>query len=187
MQFQLSAGISSLLFIISSCFSFFIKKESLCHSQLLCNHSKFCHLYFFVNFFSFSHSLNSIIWKTSNILLIISSFLCNSYLGENIYFLYFDYFVIICISSSYANNYIFFIFIFLEYLIRKKISITKNISVLSAIIKSGNNNYFIYYISLIAFIAYYMKNLYSSYTNIAIQITWIWHICITIILSISEM
>ena len=193
-QYHINAGLSSFLFMIPSYLSM------MTYNSYYVNPS--------IYFLSIPVSINNFLWKTLNIALVVSSFLCNSQI-DNVYFLYFDYITITCISSSYINNYIFVLLLPIEYWITKQIVYSKNLSVISAIAIYGRQNHYIYAISVVAFLAYFLTNWYHQNRNRAIcpticptkyltiyptkylticptiYLTWLWYICITVILSLS--
>ena len=146
-------------------------------------------LFIIPSYISFRESKN-IFWNISNFMLIFSSFLCNVF-TENNYFLYFDYFVIICISSSYTNNYNFLVSIPIEYLLHQRITFTKNIAVIQGITEfvkknETTHNIIIIIVSLIASIFYCMKNQQTFFPeHLLFRMKWIWHVCICIILCMS--
>lgn len=136
---------------------------------------------------------NSIMYKISNILLIFSSFLCNS-TSYNSYLL-FDYLVIYLISSSFINNNIIntitFLILLLEYSFYNTINYAKNISFILSISKFNILAYYddsIYFtcmfsITLSSIFTFLIRN-YYFYNNMdyVLYLTILWHICMCIIL-----
>jgi len=131
-----------------------------------------------------------LLWKLSNILIIITSYLSNTYFCEN--YRFFDYIVISSLAMIYINNYvinsIFLLCFFVEFLLKKNISLTKNIVFLSACIlalfNTFHSNYELYLylllVMIIGILALQYRNIYydsSSYTPIGCLLTTIWHLC----------
>ena len=141
-----------------------------------------------------------ILWKITNLLLIIASFLCNATRYNQI-FLFIDYLSIFSVCLSYINNkYInsVYIIIFIyEYKNHKSIENIKNIALTTAASKSIINTYlyadkyslYLIVISCIVGVILY-KIRYSSYQyiceNYLLLTTFLFHICIMNILYIAS-
>ena len=162
-------GTSSLLFIISAFQAFY-------HSQI-------------------------ITWKIANIVLIVTSYLYNATYNDALLLL--DYFTIYIIALSYLNNIYTTILLssllFFEYCYTKNIDTVKNVTFGMALVLALHNSYYylhdIYYISLlfssIIGVSVFLLRKHLHYNdNLAfhhnILLTWIWHICITVILYVSS-
>lgn len=161
-------GASSLLFIISTIKSFYCSKL--------------------------------LTWKLSNIFLIIASFLCNAteYRKE---LLIIDYFAIYLVCLSYINNVfintLFSVFIIYEYYKYNSVEGVKNITFLTALLKSIIYTYLYiniiyYYIlcisAIIGILVYVIRLILIKKNNIKYKLllTYIFHICIMTILYISS-
>jgi hypothetical protein len=151
---------SSLLFIISALFSFYYSK--------------------------------SIFWKISNTVLIPTSCLCNGLPHHEYieYFCYADYFTIVCISISSINNFtirnIILTLLIIEYTINGNINYTKMMSFIYAVIKGGERNKYIHFFSVLSMITYVIRDMFDLFTYEFYILTWVWHLLVAIILSISS-
>lgn len=138
-------------------------------------------------------------WKLSNIMIIISSYLYNTYDCKACRD--FDYMVISAIAMSYLNNYnmniLFGICFYLEILLKKEITMTKNIIFLLTCGLSLFNTFyidywlFIYFLSVIVIgiPALQYRNLFyysTGYTPVVCFLTTLWHICAGSILFVSS-
>ena len=133
-----------------------------------------------------------LLWKISNTILIVSSYLCNTY-GDK--YLLFDYFMIYLCTSCYINNIyinsLLNLFLLYEYKNKKQIDNSKNISFALAlgktIIVSKEHYIILLPISIIGVNLYFFRY-YLICKNIIkynLLITFIWHICVMNILCIS--
>jgi hypothetical protein len=138
-------------------------------------------------------------WKLSNSIIIISSYLYNTYdckACRN-----FDYLIISAISMSYINNLniniLFGLCFFIEMILKQQITITKNIVFLLACGLSLFNTFYVDYclfiylllVIVIGIIAIQYRNLsyYSTgYTPFVCFLTTIWHVCAGSILFVSS-
>ena len=140
-----------------------------------------------------------IAWKLSNIMIIISSYLYNTYDCKACRD--FDYMVISAIAMSYLNNYniniLFGICFYLEILLKKEITMTKNIIFLLTCGLSLFNTFyvdywlFIYLLSVIVIgiPALLYRNLFyysTGYTPVVCFLTTMLHICAGSILFVSS-
>ncbi len=142
-----------------------------------------------------------ILWKYSNLFLIVASFLCNATEYKPI-FLLFDYLGIYIVSVSYINisyiNIIYSLLLLYEYKKNNSIETIKNIAFLTAILKSIVYTYlyldiFYYNIIIISSILgitiyriRYLLHKKRINHNYIILLTYLFHICIMNILYISS-
>ena len=159
--------------------------------------SSFLFLFPIIKFYHFNQNY---LWKLSNIILCIASYLCNAYDYTPI-LLSFDYFAICFVGLCYINNiYInvpLLALVMFEYKKRNAIQNTRFILPLSASLKHAYNCHFYFnddyiYLSISSFsfatviytIRYYLiKNRINEYNLIT---TYLFHICITILLYVSN-
>jgi hypothetical protein len=139
-----------------------------------------------------------ILWKVSNLVLIISSHLCNSYSFEK--YLLFDYIMIYFTSMSYLNNSMLNSLLVLsgiyEYIKTESIEYTKNVSFGITLLKSiacayiyidRQHFFLILGVSSVGIFIYKIR--YGLYLIDPIKtwyLTWVWHACVTTILYISS-
>jgi hypothetical protein len=109
--------------------------------------------------------------------------------------------MITLVGMSYINNIniniLIGILFYLESIIKNDISITKNVSFITSIIFSGINTYNIYpqlfypfiIAVLVGVISRHIRNIIYNYKGHNVYMflfTYLWHICITVILFISS-
>ena len=147
----------------------------------------------FLFIFSALHALiisELVAWKLLNIMIIISSYLYNT--CDCIPYRNFDYIIISALAMSYINNsninMLFGLCFFIEIILKRQISMTKNIVFLSAcslaLFNTFNVDYWLFiYFSLVTIIGipvlYYRNIFYYStgYTPIVCFLTTVWHLC----------
>ena len=146
------------------------------------------------------YSSKLLLWKWSNLLLIVASYLCNAS-EYNECFMFFDYFMIWLTSISYINHFYMNFFMYLclinEYEHTRTIETSKNLALGTAVIKSIIKTYYYvdkpyYYavvISSVSAVGIY-KIRYDLHKNnnhtYNLALTYLMHICITSILYISS-
>jgi len=137
-------------------------------------------LLYTINFFV-SLVTKNYAWKLLNLLLIITSCVCN--FGE--FFLLLDYLCIFCISLCFLNhltlNLVFIFAMICEYCIMKSISIVKNITfVTAALIHVLTINYlknWLWAITMTSFIVYVIRYYYPNK-----YLTFLWRFCTMLIM-----
>lgn len=142
-----------------------------------------------------------ILWKVFNILLIISSYLCNSFNVVDKNIILFDYLAIFLVCISYLNNMkinvILIALLIYEYYKFSTISSTKTITFVLTILTSIVYTYIytspLYYniISLsfiLGIFIYKIRDLFYQHNiyKYNIELTYVWHICVLNILYISS-
>ena len=141
-----------------------------------------------------------ILWKLSNGILVVASYLCNAYDYKSPLLLL-DYSAICLVSMSYMNssyiNIPLLVLIVYEYKSNNTIENSKNVLFTSAVLKSIINTYYyvdkIYFYTIVSsavssILVYAIR--YNLHKNNNMQynlmITYIFHSCITIILYVSS-
>jgi len=157
-------------------------------------------LLFFISTIKAFYCSKLILWKLSNSLLIIASYLCNASEYKKTYLL-FDYFAIFAVCTSYINNMyinIPFIFIFIyEYNKYNSIENIKNIAFGTAVLKSiiytylfvDNIHYYVILISSVSGVTIYkIRCILHELNNkkYTLLLTYLLHICIMNIMYISS-
>lgn len=170
------------------------------------HHNGLSSMLFLISATNSFYNSTSMLWKFANILLPISSYLCNSS-GYNKDYLLLDYYTIYLISISYIYKLApirisLEVLLCIEWYNYNSIECSKNVAFLFAIVSSIINTYTKYYYNntnkngtimfyillssaILATITYIIRYQYFS-NNHNIILTTIFHICITTILYISS-
>ena len=146
-----------------------------------------------------------ILWKIFTTLLVISSYLCNYSQSVNIKFILFDYITIFLVCCSYINNSIInsilIILLIFEYKKTKHIINVKNITFVLGVLKAivytylYLSKYRIFYYnaivlsSIFGIFIYKLRELFNKHNIYKYNsvFTYIWHLCVTIILYVSSL
>lgn len=142
-------------------------------------------------------------WKLANAFLVVASFLCNAHDCSGSYVLL-DYFAIFLVSTSYIHcltiNFPLFASLLYEWRNHRSIELTKNVAFVLAVTKS--NVYTFWYVDTMSFylllsstlvgvivygIRYYLHQNDYHHNPYHFTLTWVFHVCITNVLTISSM
>jgi hypothetical protein len=155
-------------------------------------------LLFIVSAYEAYNVSDMIMWKISNMILVISSFLCNVYPIPK--YMLFDYLTIILICISYINNlYINIIILFVlayEYITYKTVTSTRNLVVILAILYLFYKTYYtsienfeiIMGMLILGLCVWYLRNkiYYIWHINVVTCCTFMWHYLAMVILCIAS-
>ena len=166
-------------------------------------------LFFIISFIISLIYSDLLLWKFANLLLPLTSYLFNAYNKHE--FQIIDQLTIAFIACSYINisliNIIFFFMLLYEYTKHKKVDTSTRLAFGSSILLALYNTYYYNYdyfllllfATIVAVPAYFVRNYYyykeikmfvdlpNPHNHTSNELTYVWHIGITIIIIISSM